>query len=443
MVAAAGFAQAVDTSFTYQGVLQDGGVPASGQYDIQFRLFDTAVGGSPIASDFKNNVQVVDGRFTADLDFGETAFNNGGDRWVQIEVRPGASGGAFTTLTPRQPVNPSPYAMNSGRLTGFNPAPNDANLAAETRDWFGAGGALRTYEETGSVYGRIEPDIGGTGGFFEMHGDVGTFVIDGNTGTGTGPIVSIGGPSSSSFFDTNSSGNASVGLPISAVSSSEMFNEPGVAGNVTGSSVSITSTTLTTIQARTISCPSSGYVIVLGDLEVDFDHAFGTVSSYIFGVSDSSTTLPASQDVNVYLDSTVSSGTRLFGQSSHAVFPVTAGNNTFYLLGRKLSSGSPNLTTWESKITCLFVPTAYGAVTGALPPAVLAGDSPEANPGLPVVSFGMGEAEIAAEREQSILDHQARMQAEMDAMRDEMELMRAMMDDNRPAAKPAQGDLGE
>ena len=36
------------TSFTYQGRLTDGGSPASGAYDLQFVLFDAAVGGSQV-----------------------------------------------------------------------------------------------------------------------------------------------------------------------------------------------------------------------------------------------------------------------------------------------------------------------------------------------------------------------------------------------------------
>ena len=37
------------TAFTYQGQLKDGGMPATGAYDLQFRLFDAANSGNHVA----------------------------------------------------------------------------------------------------------------------------------------------------------------------------------------------------------------------------------------------------------------------------------------------------------------------------------------------------------------------------------------------------------
>src|SRR5512138_2411485 len=39
-------AEAQTTAFTYQGKLSDGGSPANGTYDLQFKLFDTAAVGT-------------------------------------------------------------------------------------------------------------------------------------------------------------------------------------------------------------------------------------------------------------------------------------------------------------------------------------------------------------------------------------------------------------
>src|SRR5262245_51126601 len=104
------------TAFTYQGKLSDGGSPASGQYDFQFKLFDTATvgtgtqqGGTVAAS----NVTVAAGIFTAQIDFGVCASCfNGSARFLEIAVKP-TSGSTFTTLGPRQPVNSTPYAIKS------------------------------------------------------------------------------------------------------------------------------------------------------------------------------------------------------------------------------------------------------------------------------------------------------------------------------------------
>ena len=61
--------------------------------------------------------------FTATLDFGAGAFG-GGARWLEIRVRPGASGGAYTTLSPRQALAPAPIALSlpnvyTDEATGF------------------------------------------------------------------------------------------------------------------------------------------------------------------------------------------------------------------------------------------------------------------------------------------------------------------------------------
>jgi len=106
---------AIGTAFTYQGKLTDGGNPANNIYDFQFKLFNAETVGAQIGATIeKGDVVVTNGLFTVDLDFGTNAFN-GNTRWLEIEVRPGSQTGAYTLLTPRQKVNPSPYAIYSSK----------------------------------------------------------------------------------------------------------------------------------------------------------------------------------------------------------------------------------------------------------------------------------------------------------------------------------------
>jgi len=111
---ATAFAQG--TAFTYQGKLTDSGNLANGNYDFQFKLFDTAtVGtgtqqGSTVAVP---NITVTNGIFTVQLDFGVcAACFNGASRFLEIGVRP-TGGGSFITLSPRQPITSTPYALKS------------------------------------------------------------------------------------------------------------------------------------------------------------------------------------------------------------------------------------------------------------------------------------------------------------------------------------------
>jgi hypothetical protein len=98
------------TDFTYQGYLEQAGVPINGNCDIQFSLFNALTAGTQVGStQAKTNVPVSTGRFSVQLDFG-TVFN-GQDRFLALTVRCPAGSGAYTPLTPRQPIMPSPYAM--------------------------------------------------------------------------------------------------------------------------------------------------------------------------------------------------------------------------------------------------------------------------------------------------------------------------------------------
>ncbi len=124
---APGHAQAApfSTAFTYQGTLEDGGLPANGPVDFQFRLFDAAVAGAQIGSTVTaNGVQLEDGAFTIELDFGAPAAFNGEERWLEIV----ADG---TTLSPRQRLSPTPYANLSKSFAIPQSITTDVNLPFE------------------------------------------------------------------------------------------------------------------------------------------------------------------------------------------------------------------------------------------------------------------------------------------------------------------------
>jgi hypothetical protein len=110
------------TAFTYQGVLSQSGAAVNGSNDLTFTLYDAASGGNVIGpSNVVNDRVMTNGLFTVTLDFGASVFN-GSARWLQIAVRPGASTGAYTNLTPRQAITATPYAVTASNLSGTLPA---------------------------------------------------------------------------------------------------------------------------------------------------------------------------------------------------------------------------------------------------------------------------------------------------------------------------------
>ena len=105
--------RAQTTAFTYQGRLTVNGTPANGANDLTFTLYSVESGGAAVGvSNVVNDVPVTNGLFTVMLDYGASAFD-GTPRWLQIAVRPGASGGTYTLLLPRQPVTATPYAIRA------------------------------------------------------------------------------------------------------------------------------------------------------------------------------------------------------------------------------------------------------------------------------------------------------------------------------------------
>jgi hypothetical protein len=106
-------ANAQTSVFTYQGRLSDNGLPAAGIYDLRFTIYDSVSGGSPVAGPLTNSaVEVTNGLFAVSLDFGSSAFD-GSQRWLQIGVRAFGASTAFATLSPRQPITSTPYAIRS------------------------------------------------------------------------------------------------------------------------------------------------------------------------------------------------------------------------------------------------------------------------------------------------------------------------------------------
>ncbi|HEX5220566.1 MAG TPA: hypothetical protein VFZ59_13430 [Verrucomicrobiae bacterium] len=99
-------------AFTYQGRLTYGTNLASGIYDFQFSIYDSATEGNMVDETLTQlDTEVNSGRFSVVLDFDVRSFD-GTARWLEIAVR---TNGAqdFFTLSPRAAITPTPYALNA------------------------------------------------------------------------------------------------------------------------------------------------------------------------------------------------------------------------------------------------------------------------------------------------------------------------------------------
>jgi hypothetical protein len=113
--------------FSYQGRLIEGGQSANGIFRFYFELFDAPLGGTILGAVELEEVEVTDGLFMVELDFGAGKFN-GQARWLQISVQ-GTNG--LTLLRPRQQLFPAPNSLFSATAGGVtNGAITSAMLGA-------------------------------------------------------------------------------------------------------------------------------------------------------------------------------------------------------------------------------------------------------------------------------------------------------------------------
>lgn len=118
--------------FLYQGRLNDGGNPANGTYDMQFKLFDALGGGAQIGTTQTNaSVTVTAGTFAVALDFGVNAFT-GANRFLEIGVRPAGNPNPHTLLSPRTQILTAPYSIRSNTSAIADTATNATNAATAT-----------------------------------------------------------------------------------------------------------------------------------------------------------------------------------------------------------------------------------------------------------------------------------------------------------------------
>jgi len=276
-----------------------------------------------------------------------------------------------------------------------------------------------------------EPDIDGGGGYFSVFSQIFStgFNVDGNYLGTNSPRVTISGLSSSMSFNASTTGDASVSLPTDAVAHNEILDEPGLASIKSNELSPYNMTTsATAITSRTIVCPADGYVYLSASYEIDIQLTTGTAAYGIVGLSDDPAMVPDNQDLTFFLPAGAASGFYLTPGGNTAVYPVTAGSHTFYLVGYKNSSAAEVLV-WDVQLNALYVPTAYGTVTGpALATGAAAGEQRSDAPGL----AGPSAADLAAERAQSERDAQNRVDAELAEMRAQIaDLQRQLADMNK------------
>ncbi|KPL18388.1 MAG: hypothetical protein AMJ92_08080 [candidate division Zixibacteria bacterium SM23_81] len=282
-----------------------------------------------------------------------------------------------------------------------------------------AEGSVRLYTPSGECHTSLLPVLAGGS-------EAGSIVLNGygDFGPPDGiwlmgddlsgePGLDIFGSSRLVRFRMSETGTSSVVLPSDAISANEMFDEPGVASH-TGSGITLTGGVEVQL-SRSITCPTDGYVLVMGTCEVSVTHSTGTISNAYFGVSDVSTSFPTNQDIELRLSSAAPSASYDFPVTVHGLFQVGPGTNTFYFLAQEVSGA---FITLDTQLSLVFVPTAYGTVspTLAVEPSI---PDEQAQRDLPLTP-----ADISVEQAEAAAFNAARIGRELAAMRAELESLK-------------------
>lgn len=362
----------VPFTISYQGVLTDnaGNLVPDGNYNLTFNLYTVPVAGASIWTETQNNVPVSKGGFNVLLG-SVTSLSSlffDGQYYLGVAVNGGAE------LSPRIALASSPYTL--GLALPFYCSTTPGQPLLRGLPFGGLGALLSSLSPAGSFNWSLEPDVDGSGGFLYVGRNASSagFIVDGNTAGSGNASAAIYGSSSFIDFDTNQTGDASVQLPANAISAGEILDEPGIAQNHTnglGTALAVSGgATSTDILAVTITTPAPGYIVVQGESQFQL---FNPGVSADIQISETS---GGSIDNNHYFRvggaSALSTGgvTTTVTQnwlpaSIHRTFFKSAGTYTFYFQGVTSSGGPATVGTWNSTVTALYTPTAYGSVVTA------------------------------------------------------------------------------
>jgi hypothetical protein len=222
------------TEVSYQGRLTDGGLTPTGLYDLRFRLFDDPAAGAQVGlTAFEDNVQVTGGLFTASPDFGADAFSASKQLWVQVEVRPGASGGAFTPMLPRQRMLSAPVASSLRMPLVMNTDPGTLNMFDLSRT--GNGRVMQLGQDSpGSGFHALRVDGNSDAEAFGAYGSGPQGAIYSQSSSETDPTVTV--------INTAATGTSGVDVSIIGDTTGVVINRSNSAALKPGISVDLGST---------------------------------------------------------------------------------------------------------------------------------------------------------------------------------------------------------
>ena len=301
-----------------------------------------------------------------------------------------------------------------------------ADPIVEIGDYGDHGGRVGLYDEAANWTVRLEPDVNGTGGFLEVERSAGSwgFMVDGNYSGTEEPWVSINGSARSVDFYMSRSGDSSVVLPNSAISASEIKDEPGVSNSLGTDYVFMTVGNYYVIDSVDIDIPAAGYVEVTGGCYLNLYHSKGTNTAVWVSIDktpqNAHFNIPGSQLGRIPDSTATSAASWMIPCTSTRLYEETsAGPKRYYLNARYYDGVSAMTNAAWGYVRAKYYPTLYGTVTlaetGGMEEALTSSQDP---------GDGSVHGLEPSRRSITLEDYNARLEAEMATLRSELDALK-------------------
>jgi hypothetical protein len=283
-----------------------------------------------------------------------------------------------------------------------------------------SGGGLALSNTSGQLIGSFGPSLSGNG-YLEIPGPTGSIVAEGQDMFTYDTSLSITGGASAMGFYAGLSGDSSVDLPNNAIAANEIADEPGITSTFAYDQVSLDDG-YNTLLSSTITAPGPGYILAIATAWIECAGDSPADGTY-FGLSEDDHSLTFGTRVYAHTPSGAGTGTWQETVTAHGVYEADYfGTNTIYFLGNELNGDH---IVHDRKLTLIYIPTSYGTVERSETGAREQGGRPI--PGTPLT-----DSDVRSASARSIADNQARVDAELAEMREEMLTLKARLEEMRP-----------
>lgn len=402
MIIAAAAGAAVPNMIAYQGRLTTSGgtAVANGNYNVSFRIYDAAVGGTTLWNSGSVIVTTTDGLFAINLGaapqtvFPATLFDDT-TRYLGITV------GGDPELSPRTRLTTVPYAARVASLNGASGGAVSSSIVAVPGDSFGdstklfaTGAQISTYgfdgleqirlwgPSWGEIYlnnsstsnqRAVELSANGTsGGLLELNNELGNTRVEIRAGTSstdngsTLELTNAAGLTVIGFLTDAFTAQGHAVFPDSSINDEELQNEPGIASAISSATITLVESNMIDIETVSITIPTSGYIQLTGKCLVEHSGT-GTAYSYI-QIDEISGGSPAtSYYVLTGSSAGVGGGFEYDPVFTQRTYFKAAGTYTFRLEGQSLEASTATVKAIFPSLVATFYPTAYGTVSTLLP----------------------------------------------------------------------------